>query len=281
MLQPASVNRSGAKMFLAAVILAGLLIPFGTGVAAQTTVVLDEKSALRISQAAIGRQLSDHRFNGISQNRVQLAQYRGKPLVLNLVYTSCYHTCPLAVQTLARAVEMARDAFGEDSFNVVTIGFDARHDTPARMRSYARSQGIDYPNWQFLSATPETIDALVEEVGFVFYPSPRGFDHIAQTTVVDESAVVYRQLYGANFEPPALVEPLKDLVFGRKSDFTSLSGVINRVRLFCTIYDPSSDRYRFDYGVIVGTVIAIASLTGIAIVLIRSWRRTASHQRKA
>ena len=58
---------------------------------------------------------------------------------------------------------------------------------------------------------------------------------------------MYRQIYGGVFEAPALVEPLKDLVYGRRSDWASLEGLINRVRLFCTLYDPRTGGYRFDY----------------------------------
>ena len=249
--------------------------------ASQPVAAPGKDTVLRVSRSAIGRTVRDHGFVSADRKVVRLAAFRGKPLIVNLIYTSCDHTCPLVVQTLARAVEVAQDALGEDSFHVVTIGFDARYDKPERMRSYARAQGIDLPNWQFLSAPSDTIDELVEDVGFIFYPSVRGFDHLAQTTIIDEDGVVYRQLYGAEFTPPGLVEPLKDLVFGRKVDFSSVSGLMNRIRLFCTIYDPTGDRYRFDYSVIIGAVIGAVSLIGIAVILIRAWRRTAPAQRKA
>ena len=235
---------------------------------------LDEQSALRTSQAAIGQEVRDHRFIDTAMQPVRLSAFVGKPLVVSLVYTSCDHTCPVLTQTLARAVDVARNAFGVNSFHVVTIGFDTRVDTPQRMRSYARAQGIDQPNWRFLSADAETAAALAKDLGFVFYRSPRGFDHLAQTTIIDENAIVYRQIYGMEFKPPVFVEPLKELIFGRKSDLSSLSGIINRVRLFCTIYDPASDKYRFDYSVIIGAIIGAACLTGIAFVLIRGWQRS-------
>lgn len=246
----------------------------------QVVAVQDEATALRVSRSAIGATVRDHEFMNADRKVVRLGSFRGKPMIVNLIYTSCDHTCPLVVQTLARAVEVAHDAFGTDSFQVVTVGFDTRNDTSERMRSYARAQGIDLPNWQFLSSTQATVDALVEDVGFVFYPSPRGFEHIAQTTILDENGVVYGHLYGGEFTPPALVEPLKDLIFGRKGNFSTISGLINKVRLFCTIYDPSQEQYRFDYSVIVGTVIGAASLTGIAIFLISAWRRLAPKQRR-
>lgn len=243
------------------------------GAATLAGVTLDEASALRASQAAVGRELRDYTFTDVRHQPVRLTALRGKPLIISLIYTSCYHTCPLVVQTLARAAEVARDALGPDSFNVVAIGFDTRADTPERMRDYARGQGVSLPNWRFLSADSATIDALVADVGFVFYPSPRGFDHLAQTTIVDATGRVYRQIYGSDFGPQALVEPMRALALGEAGSLATVSGIVRRVRLFCTIYDASSDRYRLDYSIFIGGTIGAGSLMAVAVVLFRAWRR--------
>ncbi|MGB8274282.1 MAG: SCO family protein [Alphaproteobacteria bacterium] len=231
----------------------------------------DEDAALAVSQKAVGRTVGDYAFRDVDGTTVRLADFRGKPLVVNLVYTGCSQACPLIVQTLYRAVKSGLEGLGDDSFHVVTIGFDARADTPERMRAFARKQGVALANWRFLSADTATVDALSRDVGFVFFPSPKGFDHLAQTTVVDENGVVYRQIYGADFPPPTLIEPLKDLVFGRKAGLIDITGVVNRIKLFCTLYDPASGRYRFDYSVFVGIVVGALSLLGVATVLVRGW----------
>ena len=164
---------------------------------------------------------------------------------------------------------------------MVTVGFDPRHDTPEQMRAYARSQGVDLPGWRFLSGDAGAIEQLAGQIGFVMVPSPQGFDHMAQTTIVDQDGVVYRQVYGADFDAPALVEPLKELLFGRRSAWTSLDGLINRVRLFCTLYDPRTGGYRFDYSVVIGAAIGLVSLSAVLIVLIREWRRSGGNRTHA
>jgi protein SCO1 len=238
-----------------------------------TATVLDEAEALRIGQAAIGRELQDHVLRDTSVRPVALSDFRGKPLLINFVYTSCSSVCPTIVQTLDAAVGAAQQALGEDSFAVVTIGFDTRNDTPERMRAFARTQGIDRPGWQFLSGDADTVAALAEQVGFVVYPAPQGFDHMALTTVVDQDGRIYRQIYGGVFEAPAVVEPLKDLVFGRRSDWTSLEGLVNRVRLFCTLYDPRTGAYRFDYSPFITLAIGLAALAGVGGFALREWHR--------
>jgi len=233
-------------------------------------IVTDEKKALAISQAALGRTLRDGRYVGTDGRAIQLAQLRGKPLIVTLVYTGCNQSCPVVIGTLHRSIQIARDAFGPRSFEVITVGFDTSRDTPERMRAFARERGAVLPNWRFLSTDRETVNRLAADTGFVFRASVGGFSHVTQTTIVDAKGRVYRQIYGGAFEPPALVEPLKELVYGRRSDLVSVSGIVNRIRLFCTVYSPAADRYRFDYGIFVALIIGLASLSGMAFVLIRA-----------
>lgn len=235
---------------------------------------LDQANALKISQSAIGRTVGDYRLSDPQGKTVSLREFRGRPLVLSLIYTSCYHTCPTLTNHLAQVVEIAQDALGQDSFSVLTIGFDAANDTPERMRIFARERAIDLPNWRFLSTDQETISGLTQDLGFLYYASPKGFDHLAQTTVLDANGQVYRQVYGEDFAPPSLIEPLKQLVFGTRASATSLSGWVNSIRLFCTLYDPSTGRYHFDYSIFISIGISLLSLGAVAVFLVRAWRQS-------
>lgn len=234
----------------------------------------DRDTALSRSQAAVGRSVGDHAFRNQRGEPVRIGELLDRPLVISLVYTSCQHTCSMLTRHLADVVGVAREALGDDSFRVATIGFDAAVDTPARMRLFARERGVDAPGWSFLSTDAETVEALAQALGFVFQPAPQGFDHLAQTTVVDAEGKVYRQVYGADFDPPALVEPLKELVFGRRASAATVDGWVNGVRLLCTIYDPASGRYRFDYSLFVGLAVGVLSLGSVAAFIIRAWRQS-------
>ena len=231
------------------------------------------KDALQRSQDAIGNLLSNHPLTDDKGHALSMDDLRGKPLVLSLIYTSCARICPMTTRHLAKVVDKARDALGEDSFNVAVLGFDAYNDSPQAMIRFASKQGIDDRGWHLLSASPKTIKALSKELGFEFYSSPNGFDHITQATVIDADGRVYRQVYGEVFDTPLLVEPLKDLVLGRpKPNQTLLSELIDKVHFFCTSYDPVRDAYYFDYSLFIGMSIgASIILIGIT-VLVREYR---------
>jgi len=241
----------------------------------------DEKAALEYSQAAIGRKLDNLQFLNRKKESVSLQQFRKKPLIINMVYTSCSSTCPMIVESLYDGVKIAQDALGEDSFNVLTVGFDTRADSPERMRGFASTRGVSLPNWHFLSGDEEAVKKLTETLGFIYVPSPVGFDHLTQTTVIDADGEIYRHVYGASFSAPAVVEPLKELVFGKRKPAASLAGLLDRVRLFCTIYDPRTDSYYFDYSIFVGISIGLLCLLGIAGILLRNFWRLWRQERAA
>ncbi len=237
------------------------------------TPAYDADKALAISQAAIGNQLEDLNFINTRDETVTLNDYHGKPLLISLVFTSCHLTCPIITKQLERAVSASRDALGEDSFNVVTVGFDPQGDTPENMRSFARSQNISLNGWDFLSASQEIIDKLTQQLGFTYFSSARGFDHITQVSIIDRDGVVYQQVYGDIFELPWLVEPLKELVFNRPSaERHLLSDLIARVKLFCTVYNPNTGRYRFDYSLFIQILVGLVVVLSVGIYLIRESR---------
>ena len=232
----------------------------------------DRDDALEVSQGAIGQPLASLTLRDIDGQSFELDTLRGKPLVISMIYTSCHHVCPTITRNLGSAVEIASEALGDDSFTVITVGFDWAVDTPDRMRLYASERRSDTSNWHFLAGDAESITALAEDIGFLFYESAKGFDHLTQTTVLDANGVVYRQVYGVDIDPPSLVEPLKEIVFDTPRQAGVLEHWLDTFRLFCTVYDPNSGRYKFDYSIATTIFVGLLCLAAIATFVIREWR---------
>ncbi len=232
------------------------------------------QDALARSEAALGQRLPDLTFTDTEGKPVRLSDYLGKPLLISMIYTSCADVCPTLIESLHPAIRAAQKALGADSFAAITVGFDVRNDTPSRLRMFARTRGIDLPNWKFVAAEQDSLDALARAVGFGIYSRAGGFDHLAQVSLIDGKGQVSQQVYGSVFEPPVIVDPLKALVFGRNLPLRTLEGLIDRIRYFCTVYDPSSGRYYFNYSIFMTLGIGLASFALIILTLVREWRRS-------
>lgn len=204
---------------------------------------------------------------------MRLSDFRGRPLLVSFVYTGCTQVCPAATAFLIDAVGEAQRALGKDAFNVLTIGFNLPFDSPQAMRVFARTQSIDRPGWTAASPDAGDVAQLTRDFGFSYAATAAGFDHIAQVTIVDGSGRIAGQVYGDSFALPMLIGPLKALVSGTPlPEQSGLAAIVERVRLWCTVYDPRSGRYRLDYGLVFELVAGI-SVLGATALFVASGRR--------
>lgn len=243
-----------------------LLLPLAAG-------AFDDKLALKESQAAIGRAPAEHVFRDGEGRSVRLSDLRGKPLVVNFVYTGCIQVCPATTQFLAKAIAEAERALGKGSFRVATIGFNLPFDTPAAMKAFGRKFGVASPEWLFLSPDAESLPRLLADFGFRHEPTAAGFDHLLQVSIVDAGGRIYRQVYGESFDAPLFVGPLVQLAQNAPVPANTLEAWIEQVKILCTVYDPSAGRYRVNYAILIELAVgASIFLVGIPS-LVYEWRR--------
>jgi len=264
------LSRGLSRQFLFLLIFAGL--PMAAG--ADAAVSYDADEALALSQSAIGKQLGDLQFYDSFGRVVSLQDYAGKPVLVSMVFTSCHHICPTTTRNIADAVRAAQEVLDSDSFTVLTIGFDTANDTPQAMAGFAKKQSVDnMPDWHFLSGTEDAIAKLSATLGFQYFQAGGGFDHIVQLTLLDRDLTVYRQVYGIEFTLPALMEPLKQLVYRRPQAQTHFIGsLVDRVRLFCTVYNPSTGRYEIDNSLFIQIAVGFLVIVSAFIFLWRGAR---------
>jgi protein SCO1 len=233
----------------------------------------DEKLALRESQAAIGRAVGDYALRDTEGRPVRLADLRGKPLVVNFVYTGCFQVCPATTQFLGTAVAEAERTLGKGSFRVATIGFNLPFDTPAAMKGFAKKHAVASPHWLFLSPEAATLPALVADFGFRYESTASGFDHLLQVSIVDADGRIYRQVYGDSFDTPLFVGPLLELAQKRPVPQGSIAGLFEQVKLLCTVYDPVAGRYRVDYVIVAELLVGASIVLGVIAFLVIELRR--------
>ena len=234
------------RRFAEGLLLAALLFSTAAS-AAEGASALDEKEALRASQAVIGSTVPDHALLDRDGRPLRLSSYRGKPLLVSFIYTGCFQVCPTQTRALHEAVKGLDARFGPRQYNVVSIGFNQPFDSPTAMRAFAAQQRIDRSNWAFLSPPPATVDQLTRDFGFSYAATPAGFDHLLGVSIVDAQGRIYSQVLGNRLTAEQLGEPLRELLGTAPLPQTlRLADVIERIRILCTVYDPETGSYRYD-----------------------------------
>jgi protein SCO1/2 len=260
------------RRFASSVVFAAAVLAAG-GASADAPPPAELEQALRNSQAAIGRTVGDWAFTDHRGRPLSAADLRGKPWVASFIYTGCFQVCPATTQFLKSAVRSARDALGPGRFRVVSIGFNQPFDTPEALAAFARQQGVSLDDWVFVAPREADVEALLAQFGLTVKATPSGFDHLLQVSIVDADNRIHRQVYGDAFELPMFIGPLKELLGGQASQQVSLENIWLKVKLYCTVYDPTAGRYKFNYSLFVELFAGITFLGALIAFMVREGRR--------
>jgi protein SCO1/2 len=119
---------------------------------------------------------------------------RGRVLVVDFIFTSCPDVCPLLTEHLAALrKQLPTDA----PLSFVSFSVDPEHDTPERLRSFAKQHGVDVANFWFLTGAIADVTRVVTK-GFkqamelqpVREGQPRNVLHGTHFVLVDKSGEI-------------------------------------------------------------------------------------------
>ena len=182
----------------------GVLIAFGVGLAvlsvALTVLVrVGEPAraelsvhALRTERPAPSLVLEDH----LGQT-VDLAQLRGKVVVVTAVYASCGNTCPMLLgqaKRMHREVISQRPTLAHD-LRILTVTLAPAHDTREIRAQVADNQSVESPPWHLLGGPVEAVEAILDrwEVARRRNPETGQIDHANLFFVIDrQGRLAYR-----------------------------------------------------------------------------------------
>lgn len=134
-----------------------------------------------------------------------LGDYRGRPLVVDFVYTRCTSLCPLLGAEFIRIDRAQAERPAGDRLQLVTITFDPRDGTDA-LREYAQHHQADGRGWRLARVRDSAqLPLLLGAFGVVVIGDGAGeFQHNAALHVIDRRGRLARLLDPD--APPAAVE---------------------------------------------------------------------------
>jgi protein SCO1/2 len=202
----------------------------------------------------------------------------GQPVVLVPAYYRCPQLCGLVQNGLASALRGLPLDVGRD-FQVVTFSFDPSEPSELAARKKAamldayRRRGAD-AGFHFLTGDAEGVRRLTDAIGFryAYDDVRREFAHASGLVVATPGGVVSHYLYGVEFAPRDLKLALVEASAGK------LGSAVDRLMLFCFMYDPATGRYsRLALGAVRagGAATVLLLVAGIALLL----RREAGRRR--
>ncbi|TVR17487.1 MAG: SCO family protein [Balneolaceae bacterium] len=107
---------------------------------------------------------SDVQFELINQNGETVIfpdDFAGSPLVMGFIYTHCPDICSFITANVGKVYE---EISGGENVQFALVTFDPERDTPEVLKTYAQAFDMDREPFQFLTASPEVIDAFMSRV---------------------------------------------------------------------------------------------------------------------
>ncbi|HWG69972.1 MAG TPA: SCO family protein [Steroidobacteraceae bacterium] len=145
------------------------------------------ESARRIAAREHPADIPDITLQTQSGERIHLADFRGKWLLVDFIYTRCLTYCSALGGEFAQLQERLAAPLAQGRAQLLSISFDPAHDTPAELAAYR--QRFRDPGSGWLAARPVTtggLGRLERAFGITVIPDGLGgYTHNAAVHVVD------------------------------------------------------------------------------------------------
>jgi len=144
---------------------------------------------------------------------VTLASLKGRPVLIDFIYTTCPGPCPLMTSRMAVVAKLLGPKLGKQ-VTFVSISIDPEHDRPAELEKYARERGADEAGWLFLTGTPAQIDRVLALYHLERMRNPDGtVNHAAASFLLGPDGHQVRQYQPLEVKASAVVADI-DRVLG-------------------------------------------------------------------
>ena len=138
-----------------------------------------------------------------------LASLKGRPVLIDFIYTSCPGPCPLMTSRMAAVAKLLGPKLGKQ-VTFVSITIDPEHDRPAQLARYAREFGADEPGWLFLTGTPAQIDRVLALYDLKQARNPDGtVNHAAASFLLGPDGHQVRQYQPLEVKASAVVADIE------------------------------------------------------------------------
>ncbi len=155
--------------------------------------------------------LTDQNGHGLS-----LARLRGKSIAMTFLFTQCADTCPLIATTLESAAQMLSPAERAEA-RFVGITVDPKRDTPARLRAFMKTRGLDAAHWSMLTGSVARATQVATDYGVVVRPDPMlHFVHNTVFVLIDARGHLRIEFHGVATPPADIANALREIALPTK-----------------------------------------------------------------
>lgn len=155
--------------------------------------VVTSEQARRLAVEETPRLLPNIALTDQNGGSFSLADYHGKPLLVEFIYTRCPGLCTLLGDDFQRIEDAIRRSEIKTRVGLLSISFDVEHDEPPDLKLYGERYGAIAPAWRVAVPSHADLVPLLQAFGVVVIPDGvGGFVHNAALYLVDATGHLVR-----------------------------------------------------------------------------------------
>jgi protein SCO1 len=159
--------------------------------------------------AAAESVLTDAKLVDQNGKTVALTSLKGKPMVVDFIYTSCPGPCLMETAKLANVALRLGSDIGS-KVTIVSISVDPEHDGPKQLLDYSRQQGADEKGWYFLTGGPAEVDQALAGFKLSRQVEPDGsVGHLVDMMLIGPDGRLIREYNGEVVKAKDIVDDVK------------------------------------------------------------------------
>ena len=139
----------------------------------------------------------------------KLEDWRGKPVMISMFYSSCQFVCPRIVDALKRTEESLAT-----KVPILMVSFDPARDDTAALKAMAEERHIDPKLWTLARTDARNVRKLAATLGIQYRELPSGeFNHASVIILLDAEGRIVGKTSTIGEADPAFVKLVKKLKY--------------------------------------------------------------------
>ena len=141
---------------------------------------------------------------------VELIDFRGKVIVVVMIFTSCQAVCPRLVTDIRNISEKIDNP---EMMRYLFISIDPINDVPKKLKEFAKQNNMDTEPFFFLNGSESDVREFSQVVSVKYKKtSPIEFVHSSIISVFDQNGVLHYQKKGLQSDNKEIVKEIKKIL---------------------------------------------------------------------
>ena len=157
--------------------------------------------------------MTNHPLTDQNQKSFQLYDFKGNYVLVSFIYTRCPmpNMCPLTMTLNKQIYKLLKSRSPKIPVRFLIVTLDPEHDTPIKLKEYAKTHGATDSAFVLATGTPQTIDAFSSELNALGFPSNGLISHNSKTVLLAPDLSFLKDYKDNEWKPEDVWKDIKQL----------------------------------------------------------------------